>query len=140
MNGNDFMAWMLRSPFHGILSGGMMLITVSGRKTGKKYTIPVEYFQLDGSMWVLTSRDRTWWRNLHDGAEIELLLKRKPVCGRVELVLENKQIESRLLDYLHHAPMAAKPMGIRMRDKTPNAEDIARAAGERLFVRIELLS
>jgi len=35
MNGNDFMAWVLRSPFHGMLSNGMMLITITGRKTGK---------------------------------------------------------------------------------------------------------
>ena len=32
MNGNDFMAWVLRSPFHGMLSAGMMLITITGTK------------------------------------------------------------------------------------------------------------
>ena len=41
MKGNDFMAWVLRSPFHGMLSKGMMLITITGRKTGKTYTTPV---------------------------------------------------------------------------------------------------
>ena len=45
MNGNDFMAWVLRSPFHGMLSNGMMLITVTGRKTGKAYTTPVGYYR-----------------------------------------------------------------------------------------------
>jgi len=138
MNGNDFMGWVLRSPFHGMLSGGMMLITVTGRKTGKKYTTPVEYFQADGSLWVVTSRNRTWWRNLRDKAEVELLLKRKPVNARAELIMENEKVEARLADYLHHAPMAAKPMGIRVQDKKPNAEDIVRAAQERLFVQIEL--
>lgn len=44
MNGNDFMAWVLRSPFHGMLSNGMMLITVTGRKTGKTYITPVGYY------------------------------------------------------------------------------------------------
>lgn len=44
MNGNDFMAWVLRSPFHGMLSNGMMLITITGRKTGKTYTTPVGYY------------------------------------------------------------------------------------------------
>ena len=37
MKGNDFMVWVLRSPFHGMLSNGMMLITITGRKTGKTY-------------------------------------------------------------------------------------------------------
>ena len=72
MNGNDFMSWVLRSPLHGMLSNGMMLITVTGRKTGKKYTTPVEYFREDGNLWVMTSRDRTWWKNLKAG--------RKPLC------------------------------------------------------------
>ncbi|MGE5642713.1 MAG: nitroreductase/quinone reductase family protein, partial [Byssovorax cruenta] len=64
MNGNDFISWVLRSPFHGMLSNSMMLITVTGRKTGKKYTTPVGYFRENGDLLVLTSRDRTWWRNL----------------------------------------------------------------------------
>jgi hypothetical protein len=45
MNGNDFMAWVLHSPFYGLLSNGMMLITITGRKTGTKYTTPVGYYR-----------------------------------------------------------------------------------------------
>lgn len=41
MNGNDFMAWVLRSPIHGMLSNGMMLITVTGRKTGMPTPLPL---------------------------------------------------------------------------------------------------
>ena len=139
MNGNDFMTWVLRSPLHGILSSGMMLITVAGRKTGKKYTLPVEYFETDGFLWVITSRDRTWWRNLRNGAEVELLLKHRPATAHADLVTDIEQVESHLWDYLRHAPLAAKPMGIRMQDKRPNNEDLARVARERLFVRLKLL-
>ena len=60
MNGNGFMSWVLRSPLHGMLSNGMMLITVTGSKTGKKYTTPVEYFLEDDHLLVMTNRDRTW--------------------------------------------------------------------------------
>ena len=69
MNGNNFMSWILRSPFHGLLSKGMILITVTGCKSGRKYTKPVEYFREDEQLRVITSRDRTWWRNLKRGAE-----------------------------------------------------------------------
>jgi hypothetical protein len=31
MNGNDFIAWVLRSRLHGLVSGGMLLITFTGR-------------------------------------------------------------------------------------------------------------
>lgn len=138
MTGNDFMAWVLRSPFHGMLSNGMMLITITGRKTGKKYTTPVGYYREGEYLWVITSRDRTWWKNLQGGAEVDLLLKRKPVTAYAEPDLDEKAVEARMWDYLRHVPQAAKPMGIRIENGKPNAEDIARTAKGRLFVRIKV--
>ncbi len=139
MNGNDFMAWVLRSPFHGILSNGMMLITITGRKTGNTYTTPVGYYEEGGYLWVITSRERKWWRNLQGGAKVDLLLKRKPVQGETETELDENSVEARMVEYLRHVPQAAKPMGIRVENQSPNAEDIARTAKDRLFVRIKLL-
>ncbi len=138
MNGNDFMAWALRSPFHGMLSNGMMLITITGCKTGKTYTIPVGYYVEDGYLWVITSRDRTWWKNLQGGAQVELLLNRKPVHGLAEVELDEKAVEARMFEYIRRVPQAAKPLGIHVENKTPNTEDISRTARDRLFVRIEI--
>ena len=138
MNGNDFMAWVLRSPFHGMLSNGMMLITVAGRKTGKIYTTPVGYYVEGEYLWVITSRERKWWRNLQGGAGIQLLLKRKSVQGVAELELEETAVAARMVEYLRHIPQAAKQMGIRMENGKPNADDISRTAHERLFIRIKV--
>jgi len=139
MNGNDFMAWVLRSPFHGMLSNGMMLITITGRKTGKKYTTPVGYYREGNSLWVITSRDRTWWKNLCGGADVGLLLKRKQVSGFAELELDESAVQARLGDYVKHIPQAAKPMGIRVQNGQANAEDVARVTQDRLFVKVKLL-
>lgn len=138
MNGNKFMSWMLRSPFHGLFSSGMMLITVVGFKTGKRYTTPVGYYAEDGFLWVLTSRNRTWWRNLQGGAIVDLLIKNKIKIGFAELELDEKLVERRLVDYLRHVPQSAKPMKIRIENGEPNLSDISRVAKERLFVRIRL--
>lgn len=138
MTGNDFMAWVLRSPFHGMLSNGMMLITVTGRKTGRKYTTPVGYYRAGEYIWVITSRERTWWKNLRGGAQVGLLLKRKPVTAFAEPDLDEKAVEARMFEYLNHVPMAAKQMNVRMEEGKPNAEDIARTAKDRLFIRIKL--
>ncbi|MCQ3938856.1 MAG: hypothetical protein DPW18_17690 [Chloroflexi bacterium] len=138
MTGNDFMAWVLRSPFHFVLSGGMMLITVTGRKTGRKYTTPVGYYREREHLWVLTSRNRTWWRNLLGGAEVGLLLKRQPARAFAQAELDEKSVEMRMYEFLRHVPQAARSMKIRIEDEVPNAEDIARTAKERLFVRIKL--
>ncbi len=138
MNGNGFISWVLRSPLHGMLSNSMMLITVTGRKTGKKYTLPVGYYREDQCLWVLTSRDRTWWKNLKGGAEVSLLLHRKPVHAYAVPELNVDIVENRLVDYLKHTPQAAKSMGIRMEDGKPNKDDIVRIASDRLFVKVDL--
>ncbi len=138
MNGNDFMTWVLRSPLHGMLSSGMMLLTITGRKTGKQYTTPVGYYEEGGYMWVITSRDRTWWKNLQNGAGVDLFLKRKSVKGFAEVELDEKAVEVRMAEYLRHVPQAAKPMGVRMENKVPNMQDIAKTAASRLFVKIRL--
>jgi len=139
MNGNDFMSWVLRSPFHGMLSNNTMLITVTGCKTGKTYTTPVGYYEESGYLWILTSRDRSWWRNVQGGAEVKLLLKRKPVNGFAETELEAEAVETLMRDYVKHIPQAAKPMGIHVENGMANTEDIARIAKDRLFVKIKLI-
>ncbi|MBE0672466.1 MAG: nitroreductase family deazaflavin-dependent oxidoreductase [Anaerolineales bacterium] len=132
------MSWVLRSPLHGMLSSGMMLITFAGRKTGKIYTTPVGYYAEGEYMWVLTSRDRTWWRNLQGGAKVDLLLKRRSVQGFADTELDEKSVEARMYEYIRHVPQAAKPMGIRMDKKIPNPADVAKTAKDRLFVKIKL--
>ncbi|CAG0982633.1 hypothetical protein ANRL2_02557 [Anaerolineae bacterium] len=138
MNGNDFMSAVLRSPLHGMLSNGMMLITITGRKTGRQYTTPVGYYEEGGYLWVLTSRERTWWRNLQGSASVDLLLKRRLIKGFAETELDEESVEKRMYEYIRHVPQAAKPMGIRMENRTPNPEDIARTAKDRLFVKVNV--
>jgi len=122
------------------LSNGMMLITVTGRKTGTKYTTPVGYYSENGYLWIITSRDRTWWRNVQGGAAVSLLLKRQPVAAFADTELDQACVEARLHEYIRHVPQAARPMHIRVENEKPNAEDIARTAKDRLFVRLKLES
>jgi hypothetical protein len=72
---NPLMKWLLRSPFHALVSNSYMLLSVTGRKTGKVYTTPVQYYQQDKVLKVITSRDYVWWRNLIGGAEVRMRLR-----------------------------------------------------------------
>ena len=137
MTGNDFVTFFLRTPLHVFL-GNTMLLTVMGCKTGKKYSTPVGFYREDGYLWVITSRNRTWWRNVRNGANVSLLLKGKTLDAFAEAELDERVVETHLLDYLQHIPMAARSLGIRMENKIPNAADIRRVAKDRLFVRIKL--
>ena len=135
MTGNDFVKFFLRTPLY-VFMGNTMLITVTGCKTGKKYSTPVGYYPEGDSLWVMTNRDRTWWRNVEKGAAVTLLLKGRTVRAFAETELDEKAVATRLLDYLQQIPMAAKPLGIRMENRIPNSEDIARVASGRLFVKV----
>jgi deazaflavin-dependent oxidoreductase (nitroreductase family) len=141
MTGNDFVTFFLRTPLH-VFMGNTMLITVTGCRTGKKYSTPVGFYQdgCEACLWVLTNRDRTWWRNVRNGADVTLLLKGKLVRALAQVESEDKAVEKHLVAYVRHIPMAAKPLGIRVECKVPNAEDIQRVAKDRLFVKIQLFS
>jgi deazaflavin-dependent oxidoreductase (nitroreductase family) len=139
MDGNNFITWLLRSSLHGLLSNGTMLLTVHGRKTGKPYTTPVDYYEEDGFLWILSNRDRSWWRNLQDGGNVEMLLKGKPVKGFAELEMDEKGVEAQLINYIRHKPYTAKPLGIQMKNKIPNKEDVSRVARDKLFVKIQFV-
>jgi deazaflavin-dependent oxidoreductase (nitroreductase family) len=135
MTGNDFVKFFLRTPLRFFM-GNTMLITVTGCKTGKKYSTPVGFYRENQSLWVLSKRNRTWWRNVKHGANVTLLLNGKTVSAFAEAVLNEKVVEAHLVDYLRQMPMAAKSLGIRMENRFPNASDIRRVAKDRLFVKI----
>lgn len=136
MNGNDFVKFFLRTPLR-VFVGDTMLITVTGSKTGKTYSLPVGFYRDGDSLWVISNRDRTWWRNVRNGANVSLLLKGKTVSAFAEAELNETAVEKRLVEYLRHVPMAAKSFTIRMENRTPNTEDIARVAREKVFVRVK---
>ena len=136
MTANDFVAFFLRTPLRVFL-GNTMLITVTGCKTGRRYSTPVGFYREDDTLWVISSRDRTWWRNVKDGANVSLLWKGKTVEAFAKAELDEKDVASRLLKYIRQMPMLARSLGIRFENKIPNAEDIARVAKDRLFVRIK---
>jgi deazaflavin-dependent oxidoreductase (nitroreductase family) len=135
MNGHDFVKFFLRTPFY-IFMGNTMLITVTGRKTGKKYTTPVGFYRDGETLWIISSRDRTWWRNLQGGAKVEMRMRGKDVTGFAEAILDEETVAKQVVEYVRHMPMSAKALGVRVEKGEPHPEDVARVAKERLFVRI----
>jgi F420H(2)-dependent quinone reductase len=46
---------LLRSPLHGLVSGRIMLLTVTGRRSGRLFTVPVSYLRHGGGFFCFTS-------------------------------------------------------------------------------------
>jgi hypothetical protein len=70
---NKIPAAVLRSPLHPLMSKKYLLLSFTGRKSGKKYTTPMSYIREADSF--LMTTDSPWWKNLRGGA---------PVTVRVE--------------------------------------------------------
>jgi F420H(2)-dependent quinone reductase len=68
--GNPIVAALLRSPLHGLLDPSMLLLHVTGRKTGRRYDIPVNYVDVDGRLTIVTVA--RWRVNLRGGADVEV--------------------------------------------------------------------
>lgn len=77
---------VLSSPLHPLLSRRLALITVIGRRSGRRYTFPVGYRQ-DGDRVVVNvgwPERKQWWRNLRDGDPVEMRIRGHRRVGRAQ--------------------------------------------------------
>ena len=68
--GNPAARLLLNSPLHGMLDASVLLLHVTGRKSGRHYDIPVNYADIDGRLIIVTSA--AWRVNLRGGADVEV--------------------------------------------------------------------
>ena len=127
---NPLMALLLRSPLHFVASGGLLLITFVGRRTGRSRTTPLRYVREGERVRCFSSRHTRWWRNLVGGAEVRLTIRGAEGRYRADVILDDPQrIEALLKAYLAEYPQDAAYHEVKLnRDGTPNAADLARAA------------
>jgi hypothetical protein len=74
---NPAIAWLLRSPLRVLADRGILLVTVTGRRSGRRYTIPVGYLRDGDRVVVLVSKAsrKQWWRNFREPAPIDVFLR-----------------------------------------------------------------
>ncbi len=76
---NQTLQTVLHSPLHSLADSRSTIITVTGRKTGKLYVVPVNYWRQGDVVRIISRRNRTWWRNLRGGVSVTLCLDGKDV-------------------------------------------------------------
>ncbi len=85
------MRLLLRLPFPTPLSGRLMLISFTGRKTGKSYRQPLSYVQQDNTL--LTPGGGKWKLNLRDGQPVQIWLRGRNIVAQPELIKDPDEIE-----------------------------------------------
>jgi hypothetical protein len=70
---NPLVRMLLGSPLHGLLDDSFLVLHLTGRKTGRRYHIPVGYVDMEGKLLVVTIA--RWRGNLRGGADVEVTLR-----------------------------------------------------------------
>jgi hypothetical protein len=138
-NFNKPIAFILRSPLHRMLSRSLLLITFTGRKSGKAYTTPISYSEHDGEIYAFTRAG--WWKNLRGGAPVTLRLRGRDYYGIAEPVEAKADIATGLLAHFQQVPGDARHYGVMLDPVTgPVVADIHRAAQAAVMIRVRLCS
>lgn len=136
---NPFVSMILRSPLHRLLSSSVLLLTFTGRKTGKQVTIPVGYTREGDTLTLFSSK--SWWKNLRGGGRVAMHLQGRGRTGRAEVIEDRAAV----LDAAEHlvAKYGLKEAGRRIglaldTSPPPTPGELAAAMEGRVVIRLIL--
>jgi len=132
---NKAMTLVLRLPMHGVVSKSVLLISFTGRKSGKAYTTPVSYSHEDDRVTIFTHAD--WWKNLRIDTPVTLRIRGQDLQGYPEPIAEDKvAVAAGLAEHLRKVPSDAKYYGVTFDESgNPRAEEIDQAVQKVVMIR-----
>jgi F420H(2)-dependent quinone reductase len=136
---NPVLRTVLQSPLHGAVSRELMLLHVTGRRSGRVYVVPVGRHHHDGRL--VASAGGTWRRNLAGGAALEVTLdgRRRPAHG--ELIDDPRVVAEIFGDLLADLGLRrASRLGLKLNaGRAPTPDELRAALRDRAVVRVTLL-
>jgi hypothetical protein len=135
---NPFVSMILRSPLHRVLSN-RVLLTFTGRKTGKRFTIPVGYTREGDTLTLFSSK--SWCKNLRSGGCVAMHLQGRGRTGRAE-VIEAREAVLEAAEHLvakHGLKEAGRRIGLALDTSPPPSRDeLVLAMQGRVVIRLIL--
>ena len=114
-----------------------MLLTFTGRKSGRRYTIPVRYLREGKTLLSLT--DSPWWRNLRGGAPVDLYLAGRKAAGRAEVKTNPEDVEQGISAILRQTPSDARYYQVRFDQYgQPDMVSLKQAAQANVLITIQM--
>ena len=134
---NSLMRWALTTPgLQSMVGQGVALLSFTGRKTGKSYSIPVSYYREDDMVTVITKRVRNWWRNFETPAKVGVRLAGQTYAGKAQVESGDEELLEFMLDYLDKRPIDAKAYGLAKDELT--RDKVARIIPHIVVIRIAI--
>ncbi len=126
---NPVVRLLLRSPFGGPMRKQFMVLRFTGRKTGRRYDVPVVAHRLGDELYSLT--DARWRNNFRGGADVEVTLDGHVFRMRGQLIEDPESVApiyARSIDQFG-VKRAQRMLGIKIYTPgTPTTEALAEAA------------
>ncbi len=126
---NPVLHLALRAPVLGSALKDFMVVSFTGRKTGRRFTVPVSAHHIDGDLYVLLSAG--WKHNFRDGAPAEVLYAGKTTAMHGQLIKDPTAVAqlAHRAATSYGASKAQRSMGLTFRDKAiPSVEQFAEAS------------
>jgi hypothetical protein len=98
---NPIVRAVLRSHLHPLLSGRLVLLRITGRRSGRTFELPVKYATDDAGLVVTVGAPerKRWWRNVDGPTPVEVVLRGRTaqaVAERDEADLPTVRVRVRL--------------------------------------------
>lgn len=137
---NAFVSALLHVPLlHRMISKDILLISFTGRKSGKRYTTPVGYIREGKTIIILTKWFRPWWRNFQEAAPVELLIARKVYRCSAKALTDEAAIIPIITDTIKKYPYYANYYDVRLVSPgNPDMDDVRRIAPKVVALQIAL--
>ena len=137
---NRVMATMLRIPLlRRVMSGSILLLTFTGRNSGKSYTFPIGYWKEGDTIILLTKRFRSWWRNFQQPTPVQVQIGGRNYMGQAEASMDELSMVPLLTRLMEGHARQAEVWHVHLdANGKPNLEDIRAIAPKIVVIQIRL--
>lgn len=96
---NPFLGWILRSHLHWLVSRWVLLVSYTGRQSGRRYTFPVVYNRWNERLIVVTPKhESSWWKNFTTPLDCSVWL-RGAECSATGVLVSDGERVTMLAEY-----------------------------------------
>lgn len=136
---NPLLSALLRTPLAGPAGKQLMVLSFTGRKTGRRFTLPVSAHLIDNDLYALTGA--AWKQNFRGGAPAQVVYDGKTTAMHGELIRDRAVVSALYLrcTQSYGVKRAQRMIGVKFRDqRIPTLEEFGEAVDRMHLAAIRL--